>query len=508
MLIILLLLRIKQIKYLSMIKSTTLTFLLFIGLSIWGFGNQQKADSLNYEVVNTSDKVKKASLIIDYCWEIKYENLDESLTKTIQAIKVLKKAKEENELAKGLSYMGVYMYLQDSIPQAIKYLEQAEAILLTIDDPKLLTRVYNNFGVFYKSLFDTQTALEYYQKSLEIKEKYIEDADLSPNLINISSILYDQGKYKECIDINEQALIYALKHDDFETIAVVYSNLGAANERLGNYKKSINYALQALAIYQNQVNNKSCEATTYSNLGTNYLSQGLYTDARYYFLMALEINTKINNLSNLAVSYNNLSELERQSKNLDLAKEYGLLALELSEDNRNFEELRISYEELSLIAEDQENFKEGLFYYKKYVALGDSLMEINQNLTTQKALTQNQLELEKHQAQKDIKAKEIFVKKSNILSAFFAILILLVLIWLIIHIKFPNDYQKTILALNYLIPFLLSTTSSFYILLKSSLPQIAGLTVNVIVHLTVVFIGLGIHYLLDFYSIKIRNDRN
>ncbi len=482
--------------------------LLLLGFNYLVFSNQQKADSLNYEIINTSNNVDKASLQLDYCWEIKYENLDECLSTTQNALVVLRKAKKDSEIAKGLSYMAVYKYLQDSIPQAISYLEQAEKMLLKQDNPQLLTRVYNNYGVFYSSLFDTETALEYYRKSLEIKEKFIEDADLSSNLINISSILYDQGKYRDCIEINEQALIYALKNDDHETTAIVYSNLGAANERLGNYNKSINYALQALEIYQDKVYNKSAEATTYSNLGANYLSQGLLAEARYYFLMALEINTKINNLSNLAVSYNNLAEVERQSKKLDEAYNYAMQALEITEDNRNFEELRISYEVLSLIAADQENYKESLSYYKKYVALGDSLMEINQSVATQKALAQNQLTLQKHQAEKDSKAKLVYTKKSNILSTFFGVLILMILAWALIHIWFPNGYNQFILVLNYLIPFLISTTSSFYILLKSPLPQIAGLTVNILTHLGIVIIGLGIHLLLNYYSIKIQNDRN
>ena len=490
----LLLLPLIVIKYFNMYKFIFLVLFFYIIGSVQA--NKKVADSLSYEIINTTDIVDKANLQLDYCWETKYEDLDNSINKTNEAMKVLLQNNFQPGISKGYSYIGVYKYLQDSIPQAISYLEMAEKMLLTQNNPELLARVYNNLGVFYGAMYDNETALSFYQKSLEIKEQMGDNVDISSNLINISTIFYDEGRYEECIETNEQALIYALKNDDVESIAVIYANLGAANERLGNFKIGTNYTLKALNIYQNSVKNDAAEARTYSNLGANYLSQKEFEEAKYYFSLALDINKRINHSSNLVVSNNNMAEVEGLLKNFDKAEKYVFQALELANQLNYVEEKRICFEELSLITEDQGDYKESLRFYKLYVNIRDSLIEVNQTDFVQKALIHNQSAMQIIQSKNKQELETNLLKEIEILKVIFYTLIILVIARLLLPFILPNLPGVIIISLNYFIPYLISISSGMYILLKTDLPQTLNLLENFGILCAIMIVGILTHLLL------------
>lgn len=472
----------------------------FILLSTFALGNQQKADSLKYEITQTPNQIKKAFLELEYGWEIKYLNVDESISTNRIALGVLNAANNKEGIALAYSYLGVYMYLIDSIPEAISYLQISESLLASQDNPERLAKVYNNLGVFYSSIYDYESALEYYHRSLQIKKEYIPNAEITSNLINIGSILYDQGKYQECIDINESSLIYALDHDDYESIAVIYTNLSAAHDRMSNHKKSTNYALKALDLYQNRLNNKSREAQVYSNLGANYLSQLQYSDAKYYFNQALETNLKLNKTSSLAIDYNNLAELERQQKNYAEAEKLAMESMRLAQLIDFEEEIKNAYHVLSLIEEDQGKYKTSLEYFKQYISLNDSILDRENSNYLEQLVLQNKLAVKQLQENQDEIAKEVFNKKTSLMTSFFIFLLSLICIWIGLLVFTTEPPHLVIAFLNYLIPFLLSAVLAMYILLKTDLPLNLSFGINLLILTFDILIGVLLHLILNHAS--------
>jgi tetratricopeptide (TPR) repeat protein len=476
-------------------NKTLILCTLFLCISAVVVANH-KSDSLRYEISNETDREKIAQLQLDYYWELKYENLKEALEGTRMATEVLKK-RGNADYAKGLSYIGVYQYMQDSIPQAIAFLERAEALLLNQDNPELLARVYNNFGVFYSALYDRETALNYYQKSLKIKETQIPNADLSSSLINISTILYDQGKFEECLETNERALIYGLENNDLETCAIIYSNLGVAHERLGNFSQGLGFTLKALEIYQNEIHNDAALARTYSNLGANYLGQEKLNEAEFYFNLALEINIKINNRSNIIVCTNNLAETARQAGKFKEAEKLALTALNEANEIENLEEKKISLEILSMIAEGQRDFEKSLQLHKSYVELSDSLTNSVHSVSVEKAILQNEISMQKIQDQKAMALQNVVNKKIMVMISFVSLFIVTLILWIVGVQKILTMDKKMIHSLNYLIPFLLSGSIVMFIMLKTSVPEIFGVFVNVLILILIIALGLVVHLFLQ-----------
>ena len=425
----------------------------------------------------------------------KYEDLEKSVEITQNALIILEKKKDYEGVAIGQSYLGVYKYLTNELASSIQYLKKSELYFTENKNEERLVRIYNNLGVAYSALYDNNKALEYYNKCLEIKKRNINSSDISSNLINISTIYYDQGKYQKCIEVNEQALILALQKNNYATIGVIYSNLGAAHERIGNYPNSINYALKALDIYQNNIENKVAETRTYSNLGATYMSQKKFDEARHYFTLALDLN--LNSESQKAVSLNNMAELERISKNLNLARTYALSALDIVNKLNYHEEKLISLNELYMIEEDDQHFKSALDYYIQYITLSDSIMEGANSQNTQIALAQNQLTLNSIQEEKAADRGNIIDQKVEIMNWFFWIFISLIIIWIILFFSQLTPSKIYLLILNFVISCLYLGVSIMYLYLKTDIITQNGQGVLFVIFVLIILSGTVIHTVID-----------
>ncbi|MGB0806927.1 MAG: tetratricopeptide repeat protein, partial [Salibacteraceae bacterium] len=364
---------------------------IFILLSFCTLGSNFKADSISSLLNSTTDPRTTANLKIELAWIKKYEDLKLSTKTTLENLKQLNQLNDDEGVAIATSYLGVYYYLDNKLPEAVIQLKIAEEYFEREQNVDRLCRVYNNLGVCYGSLYNYIEALSYYNKVLDLKNQLPQVHDISSNLINIASIYYNQGDYNQCINYYEQALVLTIANKNHESTAIVYSNLGASYERLGNYPESINYALKALEVYQNKTENKLAIIRTYSNLGSTYMSLNKLEEARHYYNRSSELNKEANSEGQQIVILNNLAELERLSGNYKQAKTHALKGLSLSIATNNSEEELISLNTLSNIENDLQDYKSSLWYYKEYIQLSDSLLEISNYQKTQLALDQNQL---------------------------------------------------------------------------------------------------------------------
>lgn len=466
-------------------------------------GQNAAADSIYALLKVENNEEQLAMLQLEYAYATKYENIAKSIKSTEGALFILSENNNTDGIARANSYLGVYMYLTDSIPQSIQYYKAAEQLYKKLDNSNRLARVYNNLGISYSQIYDNKTALEYYKKSLALKEKDPVNNEITSSLINISSLLYDQGDYEECIKTNEKALINSLQNNDLATIAVVYANLGAAHERLSHFQKSINYALKALSLYQNEVVNETAEIRTYSNLGSTYLSQNMLDEARYYFGLALELTANTQKVSMQAVASNNMAELERVSKNYDKARKYSLSALELVNKINNVEEKMVTLNELHLIEENVGNFKLALAYYKEYINISDSVMEASKNFETQQALAQSKVYLKQIQDKKELLRKQVISKKVNSMNWVLWLLLLLMVVYILSFLGLfsLNFWAQTIL--NFLIPFLVASFITMYVYLKTTIPKTADPFTLFLILISVVVLSTGIHVgLRSFWAKK------
>ena len=466
-----------------MIKSIILLSIIFVNTICLANANQ--ADSIQALINNEVNPIKLAHLNLEYSWNIKYKDPKMAIQIAEGNLDILNEFQDQNGIAIAYSYLGAYHYLNNEIPLGIKFLKKAETLFIKQKNYQRLAKVYNNLGIAYSDIFDYQSSLFYYNKVLDIKKKKLVHSDISTNLINISTIHYDQGEYQKCIETNEEALILTLQKNNYESTAIIYANLGAAHERIGNYKKSINYALKALDIYQNEIQNPMAQVRTYTNLGSTYMSQDLLEEAKHYYNKAIEQNAELNNSGRHVVILNNLAELERKSNHLNKAKKNALEALVIAKKTNYYEEELVSLQTLSNIEKERKDFKQAMSYYVKYIELSDSILEISSYNQTQLALAQNQIAIDNLKKEKENSQELQLEERSKIIYAIGCLLLISILVWISIYFIQPSISIHFVILLNFLTSTLLVVLILLYLFVGTDLIDQWGTS-------SFLFISLGI----------------
>jgi DNA-binding CsgD family transcriptional regulator/Tfp pilus assembly protein PilF len=274
-----------------------------------------------------------------------------------------------------------HSFLNDDV-KAIKELFHALIILETTEKncPKglknslliLKSDCHNSLGIIYEYQKEYEIAMKHYQVSLKYAKQTDNKYNQAKILINLSGLYYHQLQYEKSIEILEEAQAKLGKHNTLYFKPKILNNLGA-----------------------------------------NYMDLGQYEKAISYFQQALKLDLAVNNQYGCALKYGNLGYLFTQNKDFSQAQRYLNLAEHLSDSLSNLQlqldHSRFQYEFHELVGKE----KEALSYYKKHIAIRDSLVnseKIKENAKIEANFLVEKIQIE--QAAKDeIKELEIRSEK-------------------------------------------------------------------------------------------------
>ena len=264
---------------------------------------QQSIDSLDYYYKLINNPKESDDLPSAYMFYDKHKKLSLSKGDTLAAIQDLRFiASIENTL--GSPYES-----KATVVEALKLLD-----FLKINNVTVEARIglYNHLGIIYKSLYDYDSALEYYDKVLEIAQ--------STQQINI---VYNNKAfvYKELNQI-EKAIIEltksynnSLKLDNKKDIARVLDNLGFLKSKL-NEPDALPKMIQALKIRIKE-NDIIGTYTSYKHLTEYYKDRNDYKNALYYANKGYDVAKEINSVSYIEDALSNTMDLYNNPKVLE-----------------------------------------------------------------------------------------------------------------------------------------------------------------------------------------------
>jgi tetratricopeptide (TPR) repeat protein len=189
------------------------------------------------------------------------KTLREHMTKQIGGTKM-----GEYNLAKLLQLMGKYD------EQERFYQIMLSDLSLFDDMPHVLAIIYNDLAGIFKQRRDFTNALNYYQKSLEIDEKY-----LPPNDQTFANLYNNIGSVYSNQDDLDQSLVFLEKSLKInrQQIAATYNNIAEAYRKKGDHENALQYHKMAFdTVTNNLPSNHPFFSTTYSNMGGSYYQQG------------------------------------------------------------------------------------------------------------------------------------------------------------------------------------------------------------------------------------------
>ncbi|MGH1384236.1 response regulator [Kordia sp.] len=303
---------------------------LFLSFSLWSQADLEK------EQINDSIE-KYLNVSIDYSSEYQYKEAIEACKHGIIYANQIKDyfnlAVFYNEL--GLAYDGISEFSRAKI-NYLKSLDYA----IKVNDDRLQGWIYNNIGNVHTEGFkNTDSAVYYYKKSLDLAKKLKDTAEIFTPILNIGWTYVDQGDY----DI---AYPYLVKSEK-----MIFTKYGDDSA-----KSQINFLL-----------------------GRYYMFKDKLVLANNYFKTSIDYAKKENLLDELTDTYKQYSILADKQGNYELA--YDRLQTHLKYRDSLFNEAKIKENQIALAKFSVDDFKQDLERVKKEQKSQETIMRKSQQIS-------------------------------------------------------------------------------------------------------------------------------
>ena len=178
----------------------------------------------------------------------------------------------------------------------------------------------NDLGLLYQDKGEWDKAIEYYQRSLAIKEKVGDEHGMSTTFNNLGEVYRVKGEWDKAIEYFERDLAICEKVGDEHGMASTFNNLGLVYQDKGEWDKAIEYFERDLAICE-KVGDEHGMAPAFNNLGLVYDAKGEWDKAIEYYQRSLEIKEKVGDEVEAATTMRNVALLYEGMERYDEAVE-------------------------------------------------------------------------------------------------------------------------------------------------------------------------------------------
>ncbi|HEX2922171.1 MAG TPA: CHAT domain-containing protein [Bacteroidales bacterium] len=251
-------------------KCTTLSNLASIYSSIGRYD-----EALKY-LNQTDDNFKRPEVFFSQPEKIK---VTKDMVRSLKAFVYINKA---------ICYQGL-----NSNYNAKEYYEQSIRLLLEIEklrtvDIDELISAYSNFGTYYLNLGEFEKALKYFNKSIEIENKY--DLPSSLETVNIARIYANLKQNDKADEYFREGInqLISIRGDNNYRLGQFNIYYGSFLEGIGKINEAYKSKRSALKIFSRTFGEKNTNTSrSYKYLGDFYLLQSQFDSAFFYYQKSL-----------------------------------------------------------------------------------------------------------------------------------------------------------------------------------------------------------------------------
>ena len=245
---------------------------------------------------------------------------------------------------------------------------------------------YNQLGIIKNRQGHYEKALQYYQKSLDIRQRTLPNnhPHLATSYDNIGLVYSNMREYPQALSFHEKALGIYQKTlpDDDPDLAISYNNIGLVYSNMEEYPKALSSHEKALSIRQRTLPaNHPSLAVSYNNIGAVYFNMGQYPQALSFYEKALDIRQKVlpTNHPDVAQSYNNIglvySNMEEYPKALSSHEK--ALSIRQRTLPANHPSLAASYINIGAVYFNMWQYPQALSFYEKALDIRQKVLPTN-----------------------------------------------------------------------------------------------------------------------------------
>jgi tetratricopeptide (TPR) repeat protein len=208
----------------------------------------QNLDSLNLALKNAKHDTIRCAILLelgetapDGEW-LKYidqlKNLTESKLKTTKpSLSEFAIYKKYYSLA--LYNTGFFYQSQGNSNEALSYYEKCLNIQEEIHDKQSMANTFNNIGGIYQNLGNNIKALSYYEKCLKIQEETDYKFGISAVVNNIAIIYQVQGDIPKALEYYTRSLEIQQQIGNKEGVATSFRNIASIYQKKRRYEQSL-----------------------------------------------------------------------------------------------------------------------------------------------------------------------------------------------------------------------------------------------------------------------------
>lgn len=223
---------------------------------------------------------------------------DVGMSYLIKCVKIAEETKNNRVLVSAYRYLG-FIYRPHDSYVAEDYYNKSLKIAKKIKDNNSAAYALSALGNIYEGIFegpstDNKKALQFYLKSLAIREKSGTLEEIASSL-NETSRVYDLlGENEKALLLRIRGLVVAEKSGSKENVVYLCNVLGNDYSlRLHDFKKGLSYQLKAYNIGLTQKNNFEIMFDVTKGIAYSYYSLGDIKNSNAFYQKAIILNDSI-----------------------------------------------------------------------------------------------------------------------------------------------------------------------------------------------------------------------
>ena len=409
------------------------------------FGGRSKIDSLHKELFRTDDITKKITLYLAISKAFEDSNPDSAAIFWKEAQNLAIQLKTEKPLADVYAQAAFFALKQNQLDQAFLNFTLAAKYYQVLGEQVNYARMKSMMGSICLVRDNIAEAMTYYMEVVDLSSKVPLDRILPHVLNNIGNIYMDSDDFSNALGYFIKALQLFRKIGDSVNTNYPLLNLGECYYYLGNLDLAKDYTRQAIEVAVKSKDNL-LESRGLMILGMIQGNQKDYKGAIVLLDKSLEIQKQHASVNpgppNIQYSelLAKLGDTWYKEGDLRKALAYDLEGYSMARSMKQVRQVMITARQLSMIHESQSRLDSALFYYKIYMAEGDSLSKAGDIKAVR--LLEIRQEYEKKQKEAEMNVVLAGSTKRTLLIIYIASGIVLLAVILILFLMLKLEKQK------------------------------------------------------------------
>jgi signal transduction histidine kinase len=305
------------------------------------------------------------------------EDVDETIKNYIELIRILEKNDLDEQLAITYYSLGVDYAKYGLYNKAIRYFSTAINFFEKIKNYNKVAETFIRQGELYFIMKNFKLSDSAISNAIFLIEEHNLVYDILP-FLSILVMIYDNlGEPELMLEANQMIFEIYMEQNNLELIAEIQSDLGYNYATLGNYEMALSKFMESYRTSSSIIAHDTVKINTLTNIGIAYSLLNMNSVALDTFFIVENYYGNIEQPDKLARVQNLIAEIYLIERDLSTALLYSKISIENAEKSGDLIIKRDCYRTYSEIYQESNDFKNGMKYYRIYVALNDSITILN-----------------------------------------------------------------------------------------------------------------------------------